>query len=357
MPFRHLTSLYETHVTHTPMILAEEFSRAQTARVSDFSTSRNERGVFWLQPASGSRQALLDLSEPLPPSTEGPVERIELESHYVPRAGDRLPAGKGGKDARLVRGALVAQLASPNGASLADAAELLAPHVDGIDLNCGCPQRWAYAEGIGCALLRKPELVADMVRAVKDRLGWSYPISVKIRVDPELGRTHTLVRNAVAAGASYVTVHGRTRHQASTEPVDLSAIRFAVECAQGDVPTVGNGDIWAYGDALEMRAKTGVNGVMAARGLLANPALFAGYDRTPHHAVAHFVNLATDYGFIHSLLHRHVAYMLEDRLSRPEKVWFNSLGSSVQVVEYLQARGLDFAAQRAANDAVMGYRL
>lgn len=50
LPFRHLCSLYETHVTHTPMILAEEFSRSQAARVSDFTTSRDERGVFWMEP-------------------------------------------------------------------------------------------------------------------------------------------------------------------------------------------------------------------------------------------------------------------------------------------------------------------
>lgn len=50
----------------------------------------------------------------------------------------------------------------------------------------GCPQPWAYSEGIGSALLRKPELVADMVRAVKDRMGWDYGISVKIRVDSDL---------------------------------------------------------------------------------------------------------------------------------------------------------------------------
>lgn len=53
LPFRHLTSLYETHITHTPMILAEEFSRAQIARTSDFSTSSNERGVFWMTPNNG----------------------------------------------------------------------------------------------------------------------------------------------------------------------------------------------------------------------------------------------------------------------------------------------------------------
>lgn len=40
--------------------------------------------------------------------------------------------------------------------------------------------------GIGSGLLRKPEIVADMVRAVKDRMGWDYDVSVKIRVDTDL---------------------------------------------------------------------------------------------------------------------------------------------------------------------------
>jgi tRNA-dihydrouridine synthase 4 len=80
---------------------------------------------------------------------------------------------------------LLAQFASPNAASLADAAELIAPYIDGLDINCGCPQKWAFHEGIGCALLRKPELVADMIRCTKDRMGWGWPVSIKIRIDPE----------------------------------------------------------------------------------------------------------------------------------------------------------------------------
>jgi tRNA-dihydrouridine synthase 4 len=69
-------------------------------------------------------------------------------------------------------------------------------------------------------------------------------------------------------GVSHITIHGRTRHQASTEPVNLPGLKFAVECISGEVPTVANGDLWILEDAVEMR-KTGVNGVMAARGILA----------------------------------------------------------------------------------------
>ena len=181
LPFRHLTSLYETHVTHTPMILAQEFSRSQTARMSDFSTSATERGVFWMQPQhAGSTPTF----KPHPEDADQPQKNGE--SSRAPRR--RLPptAKPPTKQSQLVRGNLVAQFASPNGECLADAAELIRPYVDGIDINCGCPQKWAYNEGIGCALLRKPELVRDMVRAVKARLGDEFPVSIKIRVDPDL---------------------------------------------------------------------------------------------------------------------------------------------------------------------------
>jgi tRNA-dihydrouridine synthase 4 len=106
-----------------------------------------------------------------------------------------------------------------------------------------------------------------MVRCTHDRLGWDWPVSVKIRVD-DAAATQTLVDNAIAMGVSHITIHGRTRHQASTEPVCLDSITRAVDMVRGRVPTVANGDLWDLEDARNMY-DTGVDGVMAARGLLA----------------------------------------------------------------------------------------
>lgn len=110
---------------------------------------------------------------------------------------------------RKVKGRLLIQFAANDPVQLAEASELAKPYVDGIDLNCGesslpclllllsasqrltcpshtgCPQKWAYHEGIGCALLRKPDLVRDLVRTTKQRLGWDFPVSVKIRIDDD----------------------------------------------------------------------------------------------------------------------------------------------------------------------------
>ncbi|KAL5634828.1 hypothetical protein ACGC1H_002754 [Rhizoctonia solani] len=200
LPFRHLVSLYDVHITHTPMMMAAEFSRSAIARHSDFTTSSEERGHFSL------------------------IER-----------------GGGGR-VRHVRGSLVAQFAANDPKAFADACELIHPHVDGVDLNCGCPQPWAYSEHVGSWLLRQPDRVRDLVRAAKDRLGWGFSVSIKVRVDSDLKRTQQLMETAVHAGASYITVHGRTRQQASTLPVNLPAISFARECVKGALPVIAK---WA----------------------------------------------------------------------------------------------------------------
>ncbi|WVN88276.1 uncharacterized protein L203_103479 [Cryptococcus depauperatus CBS 7841] len=348
LPFRHLVSLYETHITHTPMILAEEFSRAQVARIADFNTSSDERGVFWMTPKNGNVKNEDEMDHRKCHPEDGRLLKVPCKAYHVPPPTTRLPPTpiRPNPQAQLVRGVLIAQFASPNSKSVADAAELISPYVDGIDLNCGCPQRWAYEEGIGCALLRKPDLVRDMVRAAKDRMGWEWPVSIKIRIDPDPKCTEQLISNALQAGVSHLTIHGRTRYQPSTDPVNLPGIKFAVECVKGHVPCVANGDLWELEDAKRMRAETGAEGVMAARGLLANPALFAGYDKTPKHCVSQFINLGLDYGFNFALFHRHLAYMTEVHLSRAEKVWFNSLMSQASVVDWLLERGIEFKKQR-----------
>ena len=58
-----------------------------------------------------------------------------------------------------------------------------------------------------------------------------------------------LCRKLEAAGVSFLTVHGRTIKQKSTEaePVDLEAIRTIRESVQ--IPVVANGDVFSLEDA------------------------------------------------------------------------------------------------------------
>ncbi|EJD04990.1 FMN-linked oxidoreductase [Fomitiporia mediterranea MF3/22] len=315
LPFRHLASLYNCHITHTPMILAAEFSRSANARLTDFSTSSLERGSFLLQEKGG------------PPSTLAQLDEAPNELGAVKKARQK-----------RVRGALIAQFAASEPGHFADAVELIRPHVDGVDLNCGCPQGWAYQEQIGCWLLRHPDKIADIIRAAKNRVESSFPISIKIRVDPDLKITEQLIQTAIHAGVSHITVHGRTRHQVSTQPVSLSSIAFAVSAAKGAVPVVANGDAWDMNEVNKIRKETRADGVMSARGLLANPALFSGYDVTPPETIRNFVRISTDYGLLFPLFHRHLSFILESQLSRHERADFNSLASYAGIIDYLEAR-------------------
>nr|AEY62539.1 NifR3-like protein [Ustanciosporium gigantosporum] len=362
LAFRTLVSRYETHITTTPMILAKEFSRTETARHAEFSTNQFERGTYELLPG------VSESSESAQRSLAQHSSHRDQFSCMTNDEREREEAAKESSRAKKrvrVRGALVCQFASSEPKPFADASELIGKYVDAVDLNCGCPQTWAYEEMLGSYLLRQPETVRDMVRAVKARMGEDFCVCVKIRVDPDLSLTDALVRNALHAGASVLSVHGRTRWQSSaSNPVDLDAIKFAVDTANscgfrtswgsrggaaspfadggsgGLVPCVANGDVWTLQDAMHHRQVTGAKGAMSARGLLANPALFSGHQNTPPEAVAFFHTMATKWGLVTALVQRHLAYMLESSFqSRSEAIHFNSLSGAAALTDWLAEQG------------------
>ncbi len=80
---------------------------------------------------------------------------------------------------------LIIQFASNNNVELLKAVELVVGYVDGIDVNCGCPQRWAINEGIGVYLMEKPELISDMIKTIKANIP-TLPCSIKIRIHNDM---------------------------------------------------------------------------------------------------------------------------------------------------------------------------
>lgn len=81
---------------------------------------------------------------------------------------------------------VIAQFAANTTIDYLSAAEMISPYVDGIDLNCGCPQRWAIATGYGCALLNNPEMIRDLTMTIKRNIPEPFSVSVKIRVQKPL---------------------------------------------------------------------------------------------------------------------------------------------------------------------------
>jgi nifR3 family TIM-barrel protein len=142
-----------------------------------------------------------------------------------------------------------------------------------IDINMGCPVHKIVSNGEGSALLRDIPLAGRIVRAVKAAV--DLPVTVKIRIgfDAEHICAVEMARELEASGADAICVHGRTREQMYRPGVDLSAI--AAVCAAVSIPVIGNGDIMSAADAINMKEKTGCDGLMIARGAMGNPWLFA----------------------------------------------------------------------------------
>lgn len=226
---------------------------------------------------------------------------------------------------------LVTQFAASNPKDFADAAEIVAPFIDGVDLNCGCPQRWAMQEGYGAKLISSPELIKDIVRQTVSRVS-GLPVSIKIRIHENIRKTVELCKQAEKAGVSWITVHGRTVKQRG-EPANWEAIKLIKESLS--IPVVANGDIKSESDVKNVHEMTGVNGVMAARGILSNPAMYAGYDCTPLQCVADWVDIALSLGTPFTSFHHHLMYMLEKVTSKAERRVFSDLKSTAAVLDYL----------------------
>ncbi|XP_020722385.1 DNA repair and recombination protein RAD54-like isoform X1 [Bombus terrestris] len=102
LQFRTLVRQYDCDICFTPMILADSFVQSEKARDNEFSTNNGDKP-------------------------------------------------------------LVVQFAAKNVYDFLNATELVAPYCNGVDLNCGCPQRWALKDGYGADLLKKPDLVKDLI--------------------------------------------------------------------------------------------------------------------------------------------------------------------------------------------------
>lgn len=146
-----------------------------------------------------------------------------------------------------------------------------------IDINIGCPAPKIANNGSGSALMKNPELCAEIVRAVKNAV--PVPVTVKIRKgwDKNSVNAVEVARLCEQAGAGAVTVHGRTREQQYNPPVDLEIIKEVKKAVK--IPVIGNGDIYTAEDAAKMFEKTNCDLVMIGRGALGNPWIFAEINR------------------------------------------------------------------------------
>lgn len=142
---------------------------------------------------------------------------------------------------------------------------------DVIDINMGCPVKKVLKTGGGADLLKDPQRVYQIVSSVVSAV--NKPVTVKIRAGFDQNSINYLEIGQLIekAGASAITLHGRTRSQLYQGEANWDYIKDLK--ANINIPIIGNGDINSVEDAAKMLEETNCDGVMIGRGILGNPFL------------------------------------------------------------------------------------
>ena len=154
------------------------------------------------------------------------------------------------------------------------ACELGAP---AIDINFGCPAKTVNSHRGGSVLLDEPEVMYQIISAVRQAVPSDIPVSAKIR----LGYTDTSrmddIRGAIdASGADWLTIHARTKTQGYKPPAYWEKIQGFNSL---DIPVIANGEIWNTEEAKLCIRQSGTSHLMLGRGAVTRPDLIVQVDK------------------------------------------------------------------------------
>lgn len=171
-----------------------------------------------------------------------------------------------------------AQLSGSTPVALAQAAEMAeAAGADAIDINMGCPSRKVTDTGAGADLMRFPEKIERILRAVRKSI--RCPLTIKIRSgwDDDHVNAIEISKIAEACGVDAITIHPRTRVQWFHGKADWKLIGEVKRAVR--IPVIGNGDVTTPYLVEKMLEETGCDGVMIGKGALGNPWIFDSENR------------------------------------------------------------------------------
>ena len=140
-----------------------------------------------------------------------------------------------------------------------------------VDINMGCPVPKIYKNGEGSALLENPRLAEEIVKeCVKS--GKIVTVKFRIGINAQNLITEEFARRMEGAGASLVTIHGRTKDKIYAGEVNFQEIAAAKKAVK--IPVIANGGVFSNEDAERLLNETGADGVMVARAALFDPQFF-----------------------------------------------------------------------------------
>jgi tRNA-dihydrouridine synthase B len=192
---------------------------------------------------------------------------------------------------------------------------------DGVDINMGCPAKTVTQHGSGAALIGKPELAVDIIKAVRSGIddwftkkvtindlklnnktlevikrntkysnspllvkggdggGFRPTISVKTRIGITVSVVDIWIPLLLSQNLDFITLHGRTLKQGYAGSADWGEINKAVNLAKDSKTLIwGNGDIATRQQGIDYCRKYGVRGVLIGRAALGNPWVFVDKD-------------------------------------------------------------------------------
>lgn len=165
---------------------------------------------------------------------------------------------------------VVVQLVGNDPALFTEAAQLVADlGAYSIDINMGCPVKKIVNNESGCSLMKDLPRAAKIIEATVKAT--PLKVSVKFRKGWDNNSVNAVefAKMCEDSGASYITVHGRTRAQGYAGQADWNIIKEVKKAVH--IPVIGNGDITSVYLAQDMIKQTNVDGVMIGRGSLGNP--------------------------------------------------------------------------------------
>jgi tRNA-dihydrouridine synthase B len=194
---------------------------------------------------------------------------------------------------------------------------------DILDINFGCSVKKIIKTGAGAALMRTPKLAEKILCAVRKAV--PIPLTIKIRSgwDKSEKQAYDIARIAEGCGVDAISFHPRSATQGFGGTADWCQIARLKEITA--LPIIGNGDIITYQDALQMKRKTGCDGIMIGRAAIGAPYIFSQILSAYKNEAVQIPNLKQRFDILRRYLNASVDYIGEShacRMMRSRLCWF-----------------------------------